>query len=398
MVREYRAKVDSHHPNDGVIRRNRAVRNLLLALAITVAVVCGCTSQGTLPVDPFAPSRIAPPQTGWLNRSASGDPYYRTGQHMPAAAPTESQLVARGSRPAAPGGDWSEPGKVLDPLAPAVQSETQALPSPVDGQATLPSPTPGPGDRISILPAARAQPTANTLAGPQPASPLPATGIVEQTVSSRTSVATAGPTTEAASPERTRIVRTLQPRRTDSLAGSSTAPATDESAPNDHQSPADAQQAEPATFEEPAGGDSSGQYPVRLTSAIGPLPRGPMSASQAAQVTPSAQALQPPAPSSPSEPAVQIAPNQYGYDAEYRWLRGRLDYSQIDGRWRLRYIPIDGQTDRYGGSVRLADTSLLSAYRPGQFVEVSGRVIEMPQGNTDYAPLYQIDRILPVDR
>ncbi len=89
--------------------------------------------------------------------------------------------------------------------------------------------------------------------------------------------------------------------------------------------------------------------------------------------------------------------SRYGFDTNYRWLRGRLDYSQIDHRWRLRYIPIDGQTDQYGGSVRLADTSLLSAYRSGQFVEVSGRVIEMPQDNSEYAPLYQIDRIRPLD-
>jgi hypothetical protein len=84
---------------------------------------------------------------------------------------------------------------------------------------------------------------------------------------------------------------------------------------------------------------------------------------------------------------------RYGYDPQYGWLRGRLEYSQVDRRWKLRYIPIDGETDDFGGSVVLADTALLSGYERGQWVEVRGSLGETPTDDRSYAPIYRVSQI-----
>ena len=84
---------------------------------------------------------------------------------------------------------------------------------------------------------------------------------------------------------------------------------------------------------------------------------------------------------------------RYGYDPQYRWLRGRLEYSGIDHRWKLRYIPVEGTTDDYGGSVVLSDVSRLSGYERGEFVEVRGALGNPAEDDLGYAPEFQIHQI-----
>ena len=84
---------------------------------------------------------------------------------------------------------------------------------------------------------------------------------------------------------------------------------------------------------------------------------------------------------------------RYAHDPQYRWLRGRLEYSHIARRWKLRYIPIDGATDDFGGSVVLSDTTLLSGYERGQLVEVRGKLGSMAPDDHSYAPDYEIHHI-----
>ena len=87
--------------------------------------------------------------------------------------------------------------------------------------------------------------------------------------------------------------------------------------------------------------------------------------------------------------ATGFAPkSNYGHDADYTWLRGRLEYSQIDRRWKLRYIPIDGETDRYGGSVVLPDPSLLGGCERGDFIEARGQ-IDLLNPKKRFAPTYR---------
>lgn len=84
----------------------------------------------------------------------------------------------------------------------------------------------------------------------------------------------------------------------------------------------------------------------------------------------------------------------YAYDPSYAWLRGKLEYSQRDRRWKLRYIPIDGNTDQYGGSVVLTNPQKLEGFEPGEFVEVRG-VLAGSVGREPFAPAYRIEQITP---
>lgn len=87
------------------------------------------------------------------------------------------------------------------------------------------------------------------------------------------------------------------------------------------------------------------------------------------------------------------SPGSYSKDGNYRWLKGKLEYSRIDDRWKLRYIPIDGDTDDYGGSVILLGSRLLEGYKPGEYVTVYGTLGETDARGSGYAPTYTIDRV-----
>jgi hypothetical protein len=87
------------------------------------------------------------------------------------------------------------------------------------------------------------------------------------------------------------------------------------------------------------------------------------------------------------------SPGAYDQDKNYRWLKGRLEYSRTDDRWKLRYIPIDGETDEFGGSVVLLGSRLLEGYKPGEYVTIYGTLGETDARGVGYAPTYQLDRV-----
>ena len=72
-----------------------------------------------------------------------------------------------------------------------------------------------------------------------------------------------------------------------------------------------------------------------------------------------------------------------------------MEYSEVDRRWKLRYIPINSETDQFGGSVVLADSSLLSGLQKGDFVEVRGRLLTDEAGQWGYAPVYEVAQLQP---
>ena len=57
----------------------------------------------------------------------------------------------------------------------------------------------------------------------------------------------------------------------------------------------------------------------------------------------------------------------YGYDANYAWLQGQLEYSDATKQWKLRYVPVSGPTDKYGGSVVLAPSPALAGLQGRRF-------------------------------
>jgi hypothetical protein len=64
------------------------------------------------------------------------------------------------------------------------------------------------------------------------------------------------------------------------------------------------------------------------------------------------------------------------------------------GQWKLRYIPIDGETDAYGGSVVIANPEQLEGMRPGDFVRVEGGVVDERVAGSRFAPKFEIRRAL----
>ena len=83
----------------------------------------------------------------------------------------------------------------------------------------------------------------------------------------------------------------------------------------------------------------------------------------------------------------------YGYDPQYHWLKGKLEYLQSTRSWRLRYIPPDGNTDNYGGSVILADNSQLAGLQSGDAVYAQGTLGAASGSQGSFAPQYNLQRI-----
>lgn len=88
----------------------------------------------------------------------------------------------------------------------------------------------------------------------------------------------------------------------------------------------------------------------------------------------------------------------FGYDPQYRWVKGQLEYSEVGRRWKLRYIPIDGATDDHGGSVLLPDGTEMGDLRPGDYVTLYGQLGEHEENSKGFAPLFYADRIEPLER
>ena len=85
--------------------------------------------------------------------------------------------------------------------------------------------------------------------------------------------------------------------------------------------------------------------------------------------------------------------SEYAHAADYSVLRGRLDYSASTRQWKLRYIPIDGQTDSYGGSVILSDSAALKEFRSGDSVVIRGGLLVEQASSSGFAPRYRLDQI-----
>jgi len=87
---------------------------------------------------------------------------------------------------------------------------------------------------------------------------------------------------------------------------------------------------------------------------------------------------------------------KFAHAPDYRWLRGQLEYLESKQQWKIRYIPIDGQTDRYGGSVVLANASAVARFHPGDFVQVQGAIAPIADQSESFAPTFHVERIAPI--
>jgi len=81
---------------------------------------------------------------------------------------------------------------------------------------------------------------------------------------------------------------------------------------------------------------------------------------------------------------------RYGFSPRYEQLKGRLEHSETSGVWKLRYIPIDGATDDFGGSVLIDNPRSLGDLDAGDFVEVRGAIDSTGADELSYAPKFRI--------
>jgi hypothetical protein len=81
----------------------------------------------------------------------------------------------------------------------------------------------------------------------------------------------------------------------------------------------------------------------------------------------------------------------FGYDPDYKTLRGQLEYSANSHRWKLNYLPAEGPIDEFGGSVVLPDASQLAGFEGGDFVTVTG-AFSAPTAGAG-SPMFSIQRI-----
>lgn len=159
----------------------------------------------------------------------------------------------------------------------------------------------------------------------------------------------------------------------------------------DHRSQAvvDPWAGEPRAFHSPGDAVDIMSLPPARRSSDELSSQAPKDRHQTTVMTASHQAAQ---------PTATRARGQYGYDPGYASLQGKLEYLASSGQWKLRYIPIDGHTDRYGGSVVLDASPLLEQYAPGDFVSVTGTLAGGPQNSRDFAPVYTIGQMQPQAR
>lgn len=327
---------------------------LLFAVVLALALA-GCKgSNGKTPIDPFyGQTKIPPPGTGQISRRPANDPYYRNqAATSPQGNPETTTGLAANSHPAA---------------SPTLVAQPDAATPPANRSAAR-----RPGDQIEIpLSARRRIPTSGekTAAG---------SSSVAANPPSRPAAAASSAAASAASPAAPeRIVQTITPRGEDAARQ-----------PPAIHSPPSATRATAAAVDimdlPPVGSGATIRRDdqVQRASAVAAASK-PVAATAIGKAQPIARGTR----NSP-DPL-----GNFGYSTDYRRLRGRLEYLEKQQLWKLRYIPIDGPTDQYGGSVVFEESDALARFKPGDFVEVRGELAERTQAGKDFAPGYQIAEI-----
>jgi hypothetical protein len=357
---------------------------------VALLVLAGCQAENpAVPPDPFlfGPTRVPPPATGTIA------PQPGLSANRPATAAVAS----------APAGDPKSLAVTFTPAA----TFGGPVQTPAAGAAVTPV-----GDQVKIPDAARKLDTPGALAITG-VSPLgqPATPPVS-TIPPAGSATIAGSGSPGSSPASTvadrrndpspagqdRVVQTLLPR---SQASSGAAPLAPTGSTQPLPAPATAGGSKSGVVDidnlpaaTPTGQPQTSYRPstIQLVSGIEEIGDGEKGEKGEKGDSPHlCEAFS--GPSQQTEAGPSLPDSRYGYDPQYGWLRGKLEFSESDRHWKLRYIPIDGVTDNFGGSVVLMDTPLLSGYERGDFVEAAGKLISASPDKRGYAPKYEVSQL-----
>lgn len=91
-----------------------------------------------------------------------------------------------------------------------------------------------------------------------------------------------------------------------------------------------------------------------------------------------------------------VAPSsQMGFDPEYKWFQGRLEFDAADRQWHLTYDESPGAFDQLGGDITLSSDVQLDAQHNGSLVRVTG---EFDASKLDrlQKPIFRVSRIDPL--
>ncbi len=328
-------------------------------LVVAMLVLAGCQAENpAAPTDPFlfGPTRVPPPGTGTVTPppGLSSNRLGGVGVVSPPASDPKA-LAVTSMPPPALGSTVQTPaaGVAVTPVGDQIKIPDAArkLDTPCPLVASTASPT---GSPISSVRSSAASPATSSTA---PGTALSAPG------NPGSSPAVADRRNDPLPSGQERVVQTLLPRNQASSTPSQFAP-TGNTRPL----------AAPAT----SGGNKSNVVD------IDDLPPATSTGQPQTSYRPGTIQL---------VSATAEIDSRYGFDPQYGWLRGKLEFSESDRQWKLRYIPIDGATDNFGGSVILVDTPLLSGYERGDFVEVAGKLISASPDKRGYAPKYQVGQI-----
>ncbi len=360
----------------------------LLLLVCTLVFVPGCCgSRSTTAFDPFfGYTRVPPPPTGSLS-SQSTDPYYPSGP--PSMAPLYPSGPPSMTPPMLPrdaGGPNTFP--------PNTGTTGQAIPrvgpysgTPIYGGSQPPAPSGGnryapPGGSFDYQ--GRSGPATGVLGGGNSATRVPPPSFAHRAGTDRSPQPVDG--MPASVPGGDPVIQVLQPRpRAIPVSGSGATRQPRRMAPPTRAVDImDLPEAGSSTTPDRAESSHHGNG-FRLVSTI-------VSPTDSVYAADSGKVVAAVAPSTATANPTG-GRSKYGHDPQYRWLRGKLEHSQIDGCWKLRYIPIDGATDDFGGSVIFSDASILTGIERGEFIEVRGK-IDRSNPTKGFAPIYQATEIL----
>ncbi len=372
-----------------------------LILVVAATLFCGCRCQAPPAADPFfGRTTVEPPGTGYIS-AGPVDPYYgapppavRPGTLAPQAV-TPYSATPNTLTPTVPrtGAGVMPNGSGVTPLVPGGGSQGSGLRGAASGNLRTATRV-GPAIRIPPPSFTAPTPTRADRGTSAPNEALAADSSVSSGDTVPTLASSATPASGNMLAGRERVIRILQPRpKTPRNSTRGGAPVSlVKSTPTEPRRlnvPTRAVDIMdlPKAGERSISGISpaSGGSGFRMVAATAP--------SEASSGESDSGKVAPAVASSVSKAGAGAAafapPSHYSYDPDYQWLRGKLEYSQIDRRWKLRYIPLDGETDEFGGSVVLPDASLLSGCERGDFVELRGQ-LGRRNPKKGFAPTYQV--------
>jgi hypothetical protein len=321
---------------------------VLAALALS-----GCGSSQYSAPDPFAPwgsRRVPPPPTGSLGRPGSASPYYVPPSTTPGFQATPSAAGAfhyPGSVPAGAaqpysGGSWQSAASKPEVSGVSLAQQSPQLPS-APPHATVPAAM-GAVVGTGLASQAQSQPS------------LSASPVASQLKPMHTNDGMAVAPPGLFSPPQDAIEITQLPPHSAATGVANVAP---------------------------HGGSGTTAIPGTVAPA-----------GWSTSVTGSAQTA--PAATANSANSLAGQTGSYGYQGDYSWLKGKLEYSATSKRWKLRYIARDvsaHRMDDFGGSVVLPDSAQLQGFSPGEFVRVEGQITGRDPAAKDFAPTYHVARI-----